>query len=101
MPNSVSVCSRWSIYIYLYIYLNIYIVIYTVYIYVIFLGGGDSICMYHFPHHFYTFCAFTSYMYICMVITYSKSMDPPGKVSNPGRGRLNRKNEYFPVRVRA
>ena len=34
------------------------------------------------------------------VITYSKSMDQPGKVTNPARGQLNRKNEYFPVRVR-
>ena len=33
--------------------------------------------------------------------TYSKSMDQPGKVGNPARGRLNRENEYFPVRVRA
>ena len=24
-----------------------------------------------------------------------------GKVANPARGRLNRENEYFPVRVRA
>ena len=33
--------------------------------------------------------------------TYSKSMDQPGKIANPVRGQLNRKNEYFPVRVRA
>ena len=31
-------------------------------------------------------------MYVCMVITYSKSMDQPGKVANPARGQLNRKN---------
>ena len=31
--------------------------------------------------------------------TYSKSMDQPGKVASPARGQLNRKNEYFPVRV--
>ena len=31
--------------------------------------------------------------------TYSKSMDQPGIVSNPGRGQLNRENEYSPVRV--
>ena len=37
----------------------------------------------------------------CMVITYSKSMDQPGKVANPACGQLNRENEYFPVRVRA
>ena len=39
--------------------------------------------------------------YVCMVITYGKSMDQPGKVANPARGQLNRENEYFPVRVRA
>ena len=33
--------------------------------------------------------------------TYSKSMDQPGKVACPACGQLNRKNEYFPVRVRA
>ena len=33
--------------------------------------------------------------------TRSKSMDQPGKVASPARGQLNRKNEYFPVRVRA
>ena len=33
--------------------------------------------------------------------TYSKSMDQPGKVTSPARGQLNKKNEYFPVRVRA
>ena len=33
--------------------------------------------------------------------TYSKSKDQPGKVANPAHGRLNRKNEYFPVPVRA
>ena len=41
-------------------------------------------------------------MYVCMYgHTYSKSMDQPGKVASPARGQLNRKNEYFPVRVRA
>ena len=34
-------------------------------------------------------------MYVCIVITYnSKSMDQPGKVANPARGQLDRKNEY-------
>ena len=33
--------------------------------------------------------------------SYSKSMDQPGKVASPARGQLNRKNEYFPIRVRA
>ena len=28
-------------------------------------------------------------------------MDQPGKVANPARGQLNRKNEYSPVPVRA
>ena len=32
---------------------------------------------------------------------YSKSMDQPGKVTNPARGQLNMENEYFPVPVRA
>ena len=34
-------------------------------------------------------------------ITYSKSIDQPGKDANPARGQLNRENEYFPVSVRA
>ena len=33
--------------------------------------------------------------------TYSKNMDQPDKVASPVRGQLDRKNEYFPVRVRA
>ena len=40
-------------------------------------------------------------MYVCMVITYCKSMNQPGKVANPARGQLNRENEHFPVPVRA
>ena len=40
-------------------------------------------------------------IYVCIVITYSKSVDQPGKVASPARGQLNRKTEYFPVRVRA
>ena len=40
-------------------------------------------------------------MYICMVITYSKSMNQPSKVTNPARGQLDRENDYFPVPVRA
>ena len=40
--------------------------------------------------------------YVCMVVTYSKSMDQPGKVANPTScGQLKRENEYCPVRVRA
>ena len=44
--------------------------------------------------------SFTEY-HVCMVITYSKSMDQPGKIANPVRGQLNREKEYFPVRIRA
>ena len=40
-------------------------------------------------------------MYVCMVITYGKNEDQPGKVANPARGKLNRENEFFPVPVRA
>ena len=39
-------------------------------------------------------------MYVYMV-TYSQSLDQPGKVANPARGQLNRENEYFSVPVRA
>ena len=28
-------------------------------------------------------------------------MDQPGKVASPARGQLNRKNGYFPIRVRS
>ena len=31
-------------------------------------------------------------MYVCMVVTYTKSMDQPGEVANPARGQLNREN---------
>ena len=31
------------------------------------------------------------YIYACIVIPYSKSMDQPFKVANPARGQLNRK----------
>ena len=33
--------------------------------------------------------------------TYGKSMEQPGKISNPAGGQLNKENEYSPVRVRA
>ena len=47
-------------------------------------------------------CREETYRDICMYgQTYSKSMDQPGKVASPARGQLNKKNEYFPVRVRA
>ena len=40
-------------------------------------------------------------MYVCMVITHSKSKNKPGKVANPARGQLDRENEHFFVPVRA
>ena len=33
-----------------------------------------------------------AYMYVCMVITYSRVWDQPAKVANPARGQLNREN---------
>ena len=38
-------------------------------------------------------------MYVCIVITYSKSKDQPGKVVNPARGELNREYKYFLVPI--
>ena len=35
-------------------------------------------------------------MYVCMVITCSRSKNLPGKVANPARGQLYRENECFP-----
>ena len=32
----------------------------------------------------------------CMVITYSKGKDQPGKVANPARGQLNRESSFAP-----
>ena len=32
-------------------------------------------------------------MDVCIVITYSKIKDQPGKVANPARGQLNREND--------
>ena len=40
-------------------------------------------------------------MYVCMVITYGKGRDQPGKAANPARGQLNREHDFFPVSVRA
>ena len=34
-------------------------------------------------------------MYVCVVITYGKSMDQPGKVANPARGQLITENLIF------
>ena len=44
----------------------------------------------------YNLCFESLVQYVCMVITYSKSKDQPGKVANPARGQLNREN---PVRA--
>ena len=42
------------------------------------------------------------YMYVCLYgHTYSKIMDQPSKVAGPAHGQLNRKNVFFPIRVRA
>ena len=45
---------------------------------------------------FYNLCSHLNVLTnVCMYShTYSKSMDQPGKVANPARGQLNRKNEY-------
>ena len=40
-------------------------------------------------------------MYLCRVITYSKSKDQSGKAVNPARGQLNRENCFSSVPVRA
>ena len=40
-------------------------------------------------------------MYDVCMVTHIAILDQPGKVTSPARGQLNRKNEYFPVRVRA
>ena len=39
--------------------------------------------------------------YVCMVVTYSKGKDHPGKVANPARGQLHRENDFFIVPGRA
>ena len=44
---------------------------------------------------------FRGCMFVCMVITYSKCKDQPGKIANPARGQLNRENKCFPVPVGA
>ena len=46
-------------------------------------------------------CMVSTCMYVCMVITYSKSKDQQGKVANSACGQLNGENEYSAVRVRA
>ena len=55
----------------------------------------DGCCAHQWAHQYVC-------MYVCMYgHTYSKSVDEPGKAASLARGQLNRKNEYFPVRVRA
>ena len=60
-----------------------------------------AMCLISYTRHQVVRMYYVVCMYVCyMVITYSTSMD--GKVANPARGQLNRKkNEYFPVHVRA
>ena len=41
------------------------------------------------------------YMYVCIVITYNKRKDQPGKVANPARGQLNRVCEALDQHARA
>ena len=41
------------------------------------------------------------FVYVCMVIKYSKGKAQPGKAANPARSQFNRENESFPVPVRA
>ena len=49
-----------------------------------------------------TDCGSNIVLWMCLYgKTYSKSVDQSGKVVSPARGQLNRKNEYFRVRVRA
>ena len=63
-----------------------------------FHGVLDNYC----SHELFLYYYWYYVIILCMYVhTYSKSMDQPGKVANPARGQLNRKNEYFPVRVRA
>ena len=45
--------------------------------------------------------SYSSRIYIMYGHTYSKSIAQPGRVASPARRKLNRRNEYFPVRVRA
>ena len=40
-------------------------------------------------------------IHICMVITYSRSKDQPGKVTSRAGDQLNGGKQYFPVPVRA
>ena len=40
-------------------------------------------------------------VYVCIVITYNKSKDQPGKVANPARGQLNSVCEALNQHARA
>ena len=72
-------------YIYIYIYIRA-LYIYILYIYFVSFVPlpGDDVCM-----------------YVCMILTYSKNKDQPGKVANPACGQLNKENSFFPFAVRA
>ena len=47
-----------------------------------------ALCIYYIYIYIYI-CDYYSGMYICMVITYSKDKNQPGKVANPARGQLS------------
>ena len=71
---------------YIYLYCCLYLLIYHVY----FLFG-DKYIRARFTAVYACMCDYSGmdvYIYICMVITYSKGKDQPGKVANPTRGQL-------------
>ena len=51
-----------------------------------FLSGLFFVCLNYVPFFLFQ----TTVSYVCMVITFSKGKDQPGKVANPARGQLNR-----------
>ena len=93
-------------YVYVYLCMCIYLCIYVylcVYVYVCLYV---YLCIYVYLHTCNLSECMCVYMYVCMYVcmyghTYSKSMDQPGEVANSAPGQLNRKNQHFPVRVRA
>ena len=65
--------------------------------------GGHYFAYYffHYPRLATRYARKYVHTQVCMYgHTYGKSMDQPGKVASPARGQLNRKTEYFSVRVR-
>ena len=54
----------------------------------------------HTHTHTHTHCRIL-FFFVCMVITYSKGKDQPGKVTNSARDQLNRENIFFAVPVRS